>query len=199
LQDVVFALDEIGRRKKSGDGPWASVRPTGAGMSGHSFGAHTTLGIAGQRYPGHPGFQEPRLAAFIALSASPPAIGDARQAFGRIRDPVLCLTGTRDNDVLGTGASAARRIAMWDDLPPGRKAQLVLQDADHMTFAGQTGRVVEIVPRADVTRQLQPQHHAQVAALSTDWWRARLLGDAAAAARLVEPAGLAPDDRWRTG
>lgn len=199
LQDVVFALDEIGRRQASGDGPWTSVRPTAVGMSGHSFGALTTLGIAGQRYPGHPGFQEPRLAAFIAFSPSPPASGDAREAFARIHDPVLCITGTRDDDVLGTNASAARRIGMWDDLPARRKAQLVLKDADHMTFAGQTGRAVEILPRDDLTRRLQPQHHAQVAAISTDWWRAQLLGDTAAAGRLVNPTGLALDDRWRTG
>ena len=199
LQDVVFALDEMGRRHAAADSRWTTVRPTKVGMSGHSFGALTTLGIAGQRYPGHPGFQEPRLAAFIAFSPSPPAIGDARQAFDRIRDPVLCITGTRDDDVLGTNATAARRIGLWDDLPAGRKAQLVLQDGDHMTFAGQTGRAVEMLLRDELTRQLQPQHHAQVAALSADWWRARLLGDETAAARLLNPVGLAPDDRWRTG
>jgi predicted dienelactone hydrolase len=199
LQDVIFALDEIGRRNAAGTGPWTAVRPDRAGMSGHSFGAHTTLGIAGQRYPGHPGLQEPRLAAFIAFSPSPPAGGDARQAFDRIVDPMLCVTGTRDDPVLGTNATAARRIGMWDDLPAGHKAQLVLQDADHMTFAGQTGQAVEILPRVDITRQLQPLHHAQVAAISADWWRAQLLGDEAAASRLLQPAGLAPADRWRTG
>lgn len=199
LQDVVFALDEIARRHATGDGAWASVRPTAVGMSGHSFGALTTLGMAGQRYPGHPGFQEPRLAAFIAFSPSPPSIGDARRAFDRIVDPMLCITGTRDDDVLDTNATPARRIGMWDDLPAGRKARLVLGDADHMTFGGQTGRAVEIIPRDNLTRALQPQHHGLVAAISTDWWRARLLGDAAAAARLVDPAGLAPDDRWQLG
>jgi predicted dienelactone hydrolase len=199
LQDVIFALDEIGQRNASGTGPWTSVRPSRVGMSGHSFGAHTTLGIAGQRYPGHPGLQDRRLAAFIAFSPSPPASGDARQAFERIVDPVLCITGTRDDAVLGTHATAQRRIDMWDDLPAGHKAQLVLQDADHMTFAGQTGQPVEILPRVDITRQLQPLHHAQVAAISTDWWRAQLRGDEAAAARLSQPAGLAPADRWRTG
>ena len=84
--------------------------------------------------------------------------------------------------------------------PAGRpQGGLVLNDADHMTFGGQTGRAVGILPREDRTRQLQPKHHALVAAVSTDWWRAQLLGDAAAAARLLNPAGLAPDDRWRTG
>lgn len=199
LQDVVFTLDEIGRRHASGDGAWSSVQPTAVGMSGHSFGALTTLGMAGQRYPGHPGFQEPRLAAFIAFSPSPPAAADAARAFERIRDPMLCITGTRDDDVLDTNATPARRIGMWDDLPRGHKARLVLKDADHMSFAGQFGRAVEIIPREQVTRELQAQHHALVAAISADWWRARLLGDTQAAVRLVQPSGLAPDDRWELG
>jgi len=199
LHDVVFALDEISRRNASGQGPWTSVRATDVGMSGHSFGAHTTLGIAGQRYPGHPGFREPRLAAFIAFSPSPPAVGDARLAFKRIVAPVLSITGSRDDDVLETNATAARRIGMWDDLPAGRKARLVLEDADHMTFAGQTARALEILPRHNRTRALQAQHHALVAAISSDWWRASLLDDAAAAARLRNPVGLAPGDRWQTG
>jgi hypothetical protein len=75
----------------------------------------------------------------------------------------------------------------------------VLQDADHMTFAGQTGRAAEIVPRADITRSLQAAHHARVAAITTDWWRAMLLDDAAARARLAAPAGLAAGDVWQTG
>ena len=164
----MFALDEIGRRHASGQGAWATVRPKAVGMSGHSFGAHTTLGVAGQRYPGQPGLQEPRLAAFIAFSPSPPLHGDAREAFGRIQAPVLCVTGTRDDDVVGSGATPAKRIAVWYDLPAGRKAQLVLRDADHMSVGGQTGSAVEIVPRQDITRQLQPQHHALVSALTTD-------------------------------
>ena len=67
---------------------------------------------------------------------------------------MLCITGSRDDDVLGTHATAARRIGTWDDRLAGRKAQLVLNDADHMTFAGQTGRAVEILPRDNLTRQL---------------------------------------------
>ena len=82
-------------------------------------------------------------------------------------------------------------------LPPGDKAHLVLQHADQMTFGGQTGRAAEIVPRDAVTRDLQAQHHALVAAITTDWWRATLLSDALANARLITPSGLAPGDLWQ--
>jgi len=199
LEDVGFALDELARRRAAAEGRWAEVRADAAGLAGHSFGAHTTLGMAGQRYPGHPGFDEPRLAAFIAFSPTLPAQGDPVRMFDRITRPVLSITGTRDDDVVGVGATPARRIGVFDALPAGRKAQLVLEDADHMTFAGQAGRAAEIVPRAAISRALQARHHALVARITADWWHARLLGDSAAQARLEPPAGLAPGDRWQAG
>jgi predicted dienelactone hydrolase len=197
LRDVSFALDEIGRRHAARQERWASVRPVQLGLCGHSFGAHTTLGLAGQRYPGFEGVTESRLASFIAFSPSLPTLGNARQAFERITRPLLCLTGTLDSDVVGVGATPERRRAVFDALPPGNKAQLVLTDADHMTFAGQTGRAVEIVPRQQLTRDLQPAHHALVANITADWWRATLLNDAAARTRLAAPQGLNPGDNWQ--
>lgn len=201
LRDVGFALDELGRRHAANQGRWGLARPTQVGMSGHSFGAITTLGMAGQRYPKFDGVDEPRLASFIAFSPSMPAAGDARQAFERMTRPMLSVTGTRDGDVAGTGATPERRAAVFAALPtgtvPGKKAHLVLQDADHMTFGGQTGRAVEIVPREAMTRELQGAHHALVATITTDWWRATLMDDAAAQNRLRAPASVGAGDRWQ--
>lgn len=197
LHDVTFALDEIGRRHAARQGRWGTVRTTQIGMSGHSFGAHTTLGMAGQRYAGFEGMDEPRLASFMAFSPSLPAAGDASKAFDRMTRPMLCLTGTLDADVAGNNSTPERRMAVFDALPAGDKAQLVLQYADHMTFAGQLGRAVEIIQREQVTRDLQGAHHALMASVSSDWWRATLLGDAEARGRLAAPQGLRQGDRWR--
>jgi dienelactone hydrolase len=199
LEDVVFALDEMQRRQAAGSGRWSEARVQAVGMSGHSFGAHTTLGMAGQRYPGHPGMDEPRLAAFMAFSPTLPARGDPAQAFARLTRPLLCITGTHDDDVAGNGATPERRMGVFAALPQGRKAQLVLEDADHMTFAGNIGLRGEGLARHAPARTLQAQHHALVAAITTDWWHAHLLGDAQALGRLTQPAGLAPGDRWQTG
>lgn len=196
LGDVAFVLDEVQRRRAAGQGEWARVRPVRVGLSGHSFGAHTTLGMAGQRYPGMEPIQDTRLAAFIALSPSLPALGDPVRAFAAIQRPLLAITGTRDQDVIGSGATPERRMQVFAALPAGGKAQLVLQDADHMSFAGQVGRATEIVPRAALSRERQPAHHTLVAAITTDWWRATLLDDAAARDRLRAPPGLAAGDRW---
>lgn len=199
LGDVVFALNELAHRHATARARWREVRPVQVGLCGHSFGAHTTLGMAGQRYPGHPGFNEPRLAAFIAFSPTLPARGDALWAFERLKRPLLCVTGTRDDDVLGVGATPDRRMGVFAALPAGHKAQLVLENADHMTFAGQTGAAVEILPRHPIARALQPEHHALVAAITTDWWKAHLMSDPQALQALIRPQGLAPGDRWQVG
>jgi hypothetical protein len=154
-------------------------------------------GHGGAALPGVRGITEPRLAAFIAFSPTVPVMGDAQRAFDRLNRPLLSITGTRDDDVVGVGATPERRMAVFAALPTGNKAHLVLQDADHMTFAGQTGRAAEIVPREAITRDLQAAHHGRVAAISADWWRATLQDDAAAWARLAQPAGLAPGDVWQ--
>ncbi len=196
LRDVGFVLDEVGRRHAAKQERWRDVRPTRIGMSGHSFGAHTTLGVAGQRYPGLAGVAEARLASFIAFSPTLPIVGDAQAAFAGLTRPVLSITGSRDSDVVGNGATPERRFAVFAALPKGDKAHLVLQDADHMTFGGQTGRAVEIIPREQVTRNLQAAQHALVASITTDWWLATLQDDAAARARLAAPQGLRPVDLW---
>lgn len=200
LDDVTFALDDIARRKTI-DKAWANVRADGAGMAGHSMGAHTTLGVGGQAYPGTPSRAEARVAALVALSPALPARGDAQLAFAAVKRPVLCLSGTLDDDVLGNGATPARRAGVFAALPAGHKAMLLLEDADHMTFGGtdrQGPAVFAAQPRSAATLAAQPAHRQRVAAITTDWWRAHLLGDAAAQARLALPPGLGAGDVWRT-
>ena len=199
-RDIQFILDEIQRRHAARQYRWGTVQPARIGLSGHSFGAHTTLGMAGQRYPAAAGgspIVEPRLASFIGFSPTAPPAGDAQAAFSGLVRPLLSVTGTRDSDVAGVGATPERRFAVFGALPPGYKAHLVLQDADHMTFGGQTGRAAEVVRREAVTRELQPRHHALIAAITTDWWRSTLLADASASERLIQPAGLANGDLWQ--
>ncbi len=196
LLDVTFVLNEIERRQSIQGNPWQRTRLSKVGLAGHSFGAHTTMGMAGQRYPGFEGISEPRISAFIAFSPTIPAIGNAKNAFQKLTRPLLSITGTRDGDVLGVGATPERRIAVFAALPEGNKAHLVLKDADHMTFAGESGRATEIVPRENITRELQESHHATLAAITTDWWRSTLNGDVQASARLIEPR-INAGDIWQ--
>ena len=196
LLDVTFALNEIEKRHAARQDQWHLVRPTQVGLAGHSFGAHTTMGMAGQRYPGFEGISESRLASFIAFSPTVPMVGNAQRAFERLSRPLLSITGTRDSDVVGVGATPEKRQAVFAALPPGDKAHLVLMDADHMTFAGQIGSAAEIVPREPKTRELQSEHHALISAITTDWWRTTLQSDSKARTSLQVPSNLAVGDLW---
>jgi dienelactone hydrolase len=83
LLDVSFVLNEIEKRHSARQDLWQRVRPTQEGLAGHSFGAHTTMGMAGQRYPGFEGVAEPRLASFIAFSPTVPVMGSAAEIVPR--------------------------------------------------------------------------------------------------------------------
>ena len=202
--DVRFALDEIGRRSGAGETPWAGLQADAIGVAGHSFGAHTTLAVAGQRYPEPIDLGDARPRAFVALSPSSPTGpgASAAHAFGAIARPMLAVTGSRDGDPFGRFDGGESRAAVYDGLPPGRRALLWLDGADHMSFAGdRTGRIPGRGPfaRQPLALEREPAHHARVARISALWWRAHLWADAAAAAALAPPQGLGAGDRWSAG
>ena len=205
-RDVRFVLDELARRQAAGDPALARLRLDAIGMAGHSFGGHTTLAVAGQTYGrrGPAPLADPRPRAFAAFSPSPPARGDG--GFAGIDRPVLCLTGSLDTDPFAKAGSerATRgdhRRQVYDALPSGRgrKAELWLDGADHATFSGNAQGQRSRRPRPDAPVAQADRHHALIRATSTDWWRAHLLDDADARQRLSQaPAGLGPQDAWRT-
>lgn len=202
--DVRFVLDELGRRQAAGDPALARLRLDAVGLAGHSFGAHTTLAVAGQRFGrgGPPPLSDPRLRAFAAFSPSPPPQGDG--GFGGIERPVLCLTGSFDTDPFAAAGSerASRgdhRRRVFEALPPGRKAELWLDGADHATFSGNAQGQRQWRPRPEPAVAQTERHRDLIRAVTTDWWRAHLLDDAAARQRLSQaPAALGPQDAWRT-
>lgn len=209
IADARFVLDEIGRRR---DEPgWRRVRADAIGFAGHSFGARLTQAIAGETPPtrnvGTAPLADPRPRAFIAFSPGFNAragtdAATAAKRFGAIERPFLCITGTLDDDGMAGDATYEARRAVYTGLPPGARAELVLAGADHMTFGGQTlARSPRRGPlaRAAGAAEKEPEHRAAVAAISTDWWRWRLLGDTAARGRLDRPAGLAAGDLWQQG
>lgn len=212
VADAKFVLDELARRRGAG-GDWARVRLDAIGFSGHSFGARLTQAIAGERarVPSAvaDAIRDPRPRAFIAFSpgfSARDGVEDAEVArrFGAIDRPFLCVTGSRDGAMIVGDAEHATRRAVYRGLPPGHKAELVLEGADHATFGGQPGiargpLAARLLRRDDGAIALEPQHHRIIGRVTADWWRWRLLGDAEAAERLRTPSGLGPADLWQQG
>lgn len=221
VRDMRFAMDEVARRAAAGEAPWTRVRADAIGVAGHSFGAHTTQALAGQRYRVPAEFADARPRAFIALSPSagrgdPP---DVQRAFGGIARPFLAVTGSLDGDPFGSYETGAPRALVYDGLPPGERALLWLEGADHMTFGGNAERPLRgnaevplrgssqeplggsaVLRRHRAAEQDEARLHALVARVTTLWWRTHLLGEAQARqALLAVPAGLGPRDRLELG
>jgi predicted dienelactone hydrolase len=202
VADVHFVIDELQRRQAAGDSEWRHVRPQALGVAGHSFGAQTVAALAGRRYPVEaPGLVDPRPRAFIAFS---PSVGQGpltpAQQYGGVHRPFMVLTGSLDGDPFGSYATGEPRWQVYDALPPGAKAGLWLDGADHMSFGGQARALREAGPLgARDARAVAggPAHRALIASLTTLWWRSWLLDDAQARAALRAPPGLGPADRWR--
>ena len=205
--DVRFVLDELERQHAAAAEPWRSMRLDAVGLGGHSFGAQTTQAIAGQRFAGGATLGDRRPRAFIAFSPSSPRQAglSVAESFGAIVRPFLAITGSADGDPFGSYDGGEPRAQVFEALPPGQRALLWLDGADHMTFAGSALRRLPAwgpFRRHEPAAQRQAAQHEIVARITTDWWRAQLLGDAAAAAAreaLQRPAGLAEQDRWRLG
>lgn len=202
--DVQWAVSSLLRLQQAGDGPWRRVRPDALGMSGHSFGAQTTLAVAGRD------FQAARAldltdSHFKAFAAFSPAVGAFSGGLKGLTRPMLCLTGSLDGNPLGQERTGDYRRAVYAALPAGAKAQLWLDGADHMSFGGGGERGAGFGQRLlGRQREQAPQtlaaHHAAVIkAVTTDWWRARLLDDEDATQRLKSPKGLARGDEWTQG
>jgi predicted dienelactone hydrolase len=207
-RDTRFVMDEIARRARGGEAPWLRVRCDALGVAGHSFGAHTTQALAGQRYRAAADlFADARPRAFIALSPSP-GRGEPHtrlapaEAFGGITRPFLAVTGSRDGDPFGSFDDGDARVNVYRGLPAGQRALLWLDGADHMTFAGNAERRIRasvLLPRDRRAERDEPRHHGLVARVTSLWWRAQLLGDAGARAELAAaPAslGLGAGDRF---
>jgi predicted dienelactone hydrolase len=191
VRDVRFAIDRLVRGGRAGDCDLGRADVSRIGMSGHSYGAHTTQAIAGQRFPlrGGASFRDRRIKAAIAFSPSPPARGP-QDAFAGITIPFFSVTGSEDSVPITPWISAADREKPFRAMPAGEKYLLVLDGASHAAFNGRGDHA-----RAD--RALSPHVEQVVTQATIAFWRWTLMGDARSRQRLDGGAlRLAARDRF---
>lgn len=140
--DIAFAVDEVLRR--SGQPGPLQGRIDGEHMAvlGHSFGAVTSMAVAGQRFPGGRDFRDPRIDVAVALSPSPSRSGDNDRAFGDIAIPVLMFTGTEDGSPI-EDLAPERRLEPYQALSRAYRMLVVFDGADHAVFGGRSHRASE--------------------------------------------------------
>lgn len=192
LADVKFVLADLDRRQRADDAVAARLDLARLGMSGHSYGAVTTLHLGGQR-PAVGSFtfgdlSEKRFTAFLAFS--PQAVPGANPGpqFAPFNRPALLVTGTLDGQTaMGLGVPPEQRLVPFEAMPAtGNKFMLVVDQADHMFFNGTRGlRDLGIVARTGIDfGAVEARGYPQVKAVSTAYWLAYLRDDRAALERL---------------
>ncbi len=185
-QDVAFVLDEVGRRHKAADALFMRADLTRIGLSGHSFGARTTVTTIST-------LGEKRIRAAIAFSPAPEK-GELlnRERFGKIGIPFLNLTGTTDHLPIVDDFPAEDRRLPYQYMPGPDKYLLVLTGADHMVFNGQPAE-------RKWSNQNRLVHAPLIERATLDFWNAYLKGDTEAAADLKQggfKAALGANGEW---
>ena len=192
--DVTFIIDQLERwQLDEAHALYGRLDIEHIGLSGHSFGAVTTLAVSGQRFPMNIDLEEKRIDAFLPLSPQPGKSGDPRQAFSGISKPMLCMTGTEDKSAIDPRMKPSDRQKVYAALSPGDKYQLVLDKAEHHAFGDyKTSR----------GRPRNKAHHPAIQQISVKFWQAYLSGDQAAKQWLqsqqpITATGLSDKDQWQ--
>jgi pimeloyl-ACP methyl ester carboxylesterase len=140
------------------------------GMAGHSFGAFTTMAIAGQKFgPGGRSFADPRVKAAIPMSTPVPRRAP-QENYAGITIPLFHFTGTADESLLNDTKAAERRVP-FDMVQNALQFLITYQDGDHMIFSGRS----TAYPAEKKAALL-----ASICENTTKFWDAYLRDDAAA-------------------
>jgi dienelactone hydrolase len=170
-QDIKFVLDELTRRDREDPDFKGQMKLDKIALAGHSFGAGTTLAIAGQNFGGK-NMRDDRIKAAIYLC--PPVTDGAKnrkgEIYGDIKIPGLLLTGTEDNSPIRETRAEDRRIP-YDGMKAPHQFFVNWIGADHSTFGGRAFRQAK--PSDD-------KFHEQIEGVTTKFLDATLKNDAAA-------------------
>jgi predicted dienelactone hydrolase len=189
-KDISFAIDQVAALNAA-PGPWhGKFDLNWIGVAGHSFGAYTTMAIAGANPSLSDGtvvkLADPRVKAVIAMS-TPPLKG---QDFANVHIPALHLTGTDDQIAIEPGDTPADRRIPFDQSHGPDTYLIIFNGANHMTFSGRTG----LLESAD-QKQRDAELHPEICQVTTTFWLAYLKGKQNAGLWLAK-GGLA---KWIDG
>jgi len=172
--DVQFAINRM-EKLDGQEGPMKGrLDLKRVGAAGHSFGAFTTLAVAGEVFTLPLGKQisvaDRRVKAAIPMSAPVPhRKNQLDTAFGSIKIPCLHMTGTEDDSPIGETRKEQRRLPFDHSKGPDQYL-VIFQGGDHMIFSGR-------VRRFGAAARKDPRFQELIRASSTAFWDAYLKGD----------------------
>lgn len=177
--DVSFAIDELQRLDKDKKWPLqGKLDFTRIGLGGHSFGANTTLMIAGQRLGGGVlDLHDPRVKCAVALSSPPPQGRNLDAIYSRIKIPVWHMTGTNDTSPIDPkGSTALDRRIPYDRIEGADGYLTTFTGGDHMVFSARARRTGPLPTDA--------RNHELIQQSTLAFWDAYLKNDSRALAWL---------------
>lgn len=152
-KDISFAIDKAYEWNKSDKNFVGRIDLNHIGLMGHSFGAYTTLAVAGTK----PALDwiEPKVGTGLGLgpdlsdkrvncglALSPQAPGDPfflKQSYESLRIPILGISGTNDKQQNGDPAIARYdSFKLWPEME-NKNMFLWLTNAGHFDFTDSTG------------------------------------------------------------
>jgi predicted dienelactone hydrolase len=178
FSDIPFAISELERMNVEDAALRGRMNLSRIGMSGHSYGAITTMALSGQQVAGGRfSFVDRRITASIAYSPSKPRQGDPAELFADIRIPTFHMTGTEDMNPLDDSEPAANRQIPYRHITGADKYLLVFEGGDHGVFSGRRG--------FSKPRPTDPAFQAIIQKASLAYWNAYLKDSAEAKAYLT--------------
>jgi predicted dienelactone hydrolase len=132
-KDISFVLDQLAMLHRDNGTFKGKLNLEAIGMAGHSFGAHTTMVIAGQTLGGLP-VKDKRVKAIIPMSASAPR-ANLDRVYADIKIPMLLMSGTLDEGLVNDTKAKERRVP-FDRVMGADKFFINFEGGDHMVFSG---------------------------------------------------------------
>lgn len=185
-KDVSFCLDKLESLNKQQEKLFKGLIDFNKiGMAGHSFGAMTTLLVAGQLIilPGGKeiSLADQRIKAAVPMSAPVPANRQfLEKIYSSIRVPCLHMTGTLDDSPLGETKAEERRIP-FDYIQNSDQYLVIFKGGDHMIFSGRP-RLALAAGRGKMDEKFQEL----IKKLTLVFWNAYLEDDNKAKAWLAD-------------
>lgn len=139
VRDVVVILDSLNDLEKSYPELAGKMDHARIGVGGHSYGAFTSMLIAGTKTFSNPplAIGDPRVKAIVAMSPQGIAAnrGLTADSWKDLRVPAMFMTGTRDFGGNENEGPDWRRTA-YENASTGDKYFVLIRSARHMTFTG---------------------------------------------------------------
>lgn len=169
--DVRFVIDRLAAEHAGGRfaGRFDLTR---LGMSGHSYGALTTLVAVGQgaREAALNPYQDRRIDAAIVYSPNAPRNQDPETALAGIRTPILHFTGTEDRTPFDLEETPDGRTIPFRTITGADQYLIILTGGDHQIFGGRVQRNGAMTP-------VQTAQTETIVRESLIFWRAYLMED----------------------